>query len=75
MFPTKAVIAVAKGVKRKSDQSNEGIEKRMDIWEEILTQFLGEKQTVQANGSPVSSKFACAVTELNRKTSLQMIKL
>ena len=36
----------------------------MVLWEEILTQIFGEKQTFQDNGPPISSKFASAHTKL-----------
>ena len=48
----------------------------MVLWEEILTQIFGEKQTFQDNGPPISSKFASALTKLwkNESANDQIVK-
>ena len=56
-------------VKNQSNQLNEGKKKDTDLGEEILIQNFWEKQTLQANANPISTKFASAATSFRKNES------
>ena len=62
-------LTSSEGVKNQSNQLNEGSKKDTDLAEEILIQNFWEKQTLQANASPISTKFASAATSFGKNES------